>query len=370
VLRRQGAMQGMWTRCSLACTEAFSPRPVAPSVFVQELVHEAIPLTPGQQPPGSTAGIGAATVVSTGGHGGSVAETEAASGDGGGQTGRTLQDEESLFPSRPIILPDEMKGVLLLPSEVDSDSQSTAGPPEDMLSATSTGAAGGSSPSTPARGPSHTGSSKDGSSLSPENDSFSCSDTVRVAETSSRDPRSLRQVDPVIEVSEVLGAGLPSGLFGGCFAQWDSRRACEGVDFLEVEGRSPLPAASAQWSARLLRAGGVLCPRVPVFFDPSNAGGAEVWGPEACGALVVAERGAATFEEIALNAEVAGAAGLVVVDCTTSASWSRDVEMRQQGEPARKAPPVVPTILVPRCARDFLCDAVATEGLKAAIMRR
>lgn len=219
-------------------------------------------------------------------------------------------DEETLFPSRPSLLPDELKGVLLLPSEADSESTAS---PDDLVA--------GMVPVCTSHDESqHT-------SVAPASRSGSYCWDVSMA---------YREIPADVKghPSQVFGIGMPTmpmGLFAGCIAQRVEK--AEHMDFLEVEGQSPLATVSAEWSGRLVQAG-VLCPYAPVLFDPGNPGGAVVWGP-ARGAIVVAERGDASFEEIALNAEQA-------------------------------APPRVPAAMVPRCAQ--LCCG-GGKALRATIVR-
>merc|ERR1712110_1110921 len=89
----------------------------------------------------------------------------------------------------------------------------------------------------------------------------------------------------------------------------------EKVDYLDVENSDCLiKGNSADWSEKLLKEDGLLCSYARVFFDSANAGGTKPWSSEAHGAIVVALRGQASWEEMARNAESVGAVAVVVVD--------------------------------------------------------
>mmetsp|Transcript_82974 Transcript_82974/g.231504 ORF Transcript_82974/g.231504 Transcript_82974/m.231504 type:complete len:178 (-) Transcript_82974:104-637(-) len=140
------------------------------------------------------------------------------------------------------------------------------------------------------------------------------------------------------------------------------------VDFLEVEGEAPMATASADWTWSLVGPDGVACPSAPVVFDPKNVSGAERWGADAQGAIVVAQRGTCSFQAMVRCAEDAGAAALVVVD--NSEVWEGRIQMSLETGVAGfyLVPPRLPAVLVPRHAGELLCRE--RSGLRARIIRR
>lgn len=138
------------------------------------------------------------------------------------------------------------------------------------------------------------------------------------------------------------------------------------VDYLEVDGHEPIAGISADWSDRHLdrKGDGPLCQPAPLHFDSANSSGRSAWGQKARGAVVVALRGEVEFEVMARRAEASGASGLVIVD--NEDEWEDDWEMTQ--DDARRPPPAVPAVLVPKKCGELLCSG--REGLKASISRR
>lgn len=141
--------------------------------------------------------------------------------------------------------------------------------------------------------------------------------------------------------------------------------------FLEVDGLDPVAAIGADWNPKPAAADDSLpsasyrvedwsiCPRASVVFDPSNAAGAAPWGDSARGSIVVAMRGHVLFETLALHAEMAGAAALVIID--------NDDEDSKGWAKKRTVPPKTPTVIVPSSLRAALCER---QGSSAAIVCR
>mmetsp|Transcript_127866 Transcript_127866/g.368256 ORF Transcript_127866/g.368256 Transcript_127866/m.368256 type:complete len:305 (+) Transcript_127866:126-1040(+) len=235
--------------------------------------------------------------------------------------------EDSLFPTRAYLIPDELKGMLLLPSEADSESTSFA-EDDEIGDRTNT--------------------------ISPGHGT-------------------------VIEVLEVLGikqrpptsAGA-AGLFMSCLTPWATLPRVPVIDYVEVDGQpEPIAAVSAEWSrsSGADRRGGrsePLCRRTRALFDPENADGAGVWGTAALGMIVVAEGHGIVLQDIALNAEAAGAAGVIVVKGDSGEALPEVPATRRQA--SMQVSPRIPTVVVPSCHRELFCDANAE--LFVAIVRR
>jgi len=134
------------------------------------------------------------------------------------------------------------------------------------------------------------------------------------------------------------------------------------VDVVDIEGLDPIEALGSDWSDKLVGKGGLLCPRAPVVFDPSNRNGAVAWGPSARGAIVVAVRGVASFEEVALNAGASGARALIIVD--NEPRWKNNWVMTSDTGTS----PSVPTVLVPMKYGELMCGG--RPNMTAAISRR
>lgn len=134
------------------------------------------------------------------------------------------------------------------------------------------------------------------------------------------------------------------------------------VDYVEIDGQEPIEAISADWSDGLVSKVGALCQTAPILFDVSNASGTEVWGPAARGAIVVAVRGVAGFEEMTVNAASAGALALIVVD--NEARWKNNWLMTTD----TGKPPSVPAVLVSKEAAQIMCSG--SQDVMARIIRR
>lgn len=131
-------------------------------------------------------------------------------------------------------------------------------------------------------------------------------------------------------------------------------------DFLDIEGGKSFLAVSADWSA--VGAKGVLCHRAPLFFDAWNASGSNEWDPKARGCIVVARRGADSFEAITRSAENVGAVAVVILD--DQEEWEDDYDMALE---TAMAPPKIPAVLVSKQAEIVL---TGQEKLHASIVRR
>merc|ERR1712190_293734 len=131
-----------------------------------------------------------------------------------------------------------------------------------------------------------------------------------------------------------------------------------------------ISAASADWAWRFVGSDGQMCALAPVVFDPANPHGKRTWGSSAKGAIVVAHRGEATFEEMARSAEEAHAVALVVVDHGEEVCID-DVQMCLSSVGVGGFylfPPALPACLVPSSAAEVLCSGRA--NLRARIIRR
>lgn len=127
--------------------------------------------------------------------------------------------------------------------------------------------------------------------------------------------------------------------------------------YLELAGEPPVVCVNADWSVTL--AGGVLCHKSPIVHDPANADGGQVWGPLAKGIVVVSCRGDVQFEDMARNAEKAGAVGLVVVD--NEDIFEDDWVMTADALPY----PRLPTVLVPKRLGARLCHGLGARSLSS-----
>merc|ERR1712118_604980 len=108
--------------------------------------------------------------------------------------------------------------------------------------------------------------------------------------------------------------------------------------WLEIEGLPPMVAIEAKWNPKPLPESGVVCPERQVLFSTANETGSAPWGPEAKGMVVVALRGGtASFEEVALHAEAAGAAAVVLVD--NEDKWSTNWVIGRENPPTRQKQP-------------------------------
>lgn len=122
--------------------------------------------------------------------------------------------------------------------------------------------------------------------------------------------------------------------------------------YLEVEGLQPIAAIGADWNPKPGTTDPAVCALAPIVFETYNEAGATRWGPGARNGVVIAVKGHASFERMALHAEAAGAAALVIVDDETKSEKGCTVGRAQP--PERVAPPTTPTVVVPASAREAL----------------
>jgi hypothetical protein len=134
------------------------------------------------------------------------------------------------------------------------------------------------------------------------------------------------------------------------------------TDFVEIDGHQPIEAISADWSSKLIGKDRVLCSAASVHFDKSNALGLLRWSAAAHGKIVVAMRGAASFEEIAKNAEASGALAVIVVD--DRPVWKNNFSLTKDGG----STPRIPAVLVSKDYAHLLCSGC--NGKQASISRR
>lgn len=134
----------------------------------------------------------------------------------------------------------------------------------------------------------------------------------------------------------------------------------ERMDYLDIEGYDTFPAASAEWSKP--SATGLVCRRAPVTFDPWNVNGAKAWSKAASGTIVVARRGAESFETVTKNAQRAGALAVIFVDEEEPLDTSIELCL-ESSSPT----PIIPAIMVGKASEDPLCSG---RQLYASIIRR
>mmetsp|Transcript_92008 Transcript_92008/g.265474 ORF Transcript_92008/g.265474 Transcript_92008/m.265474 type:complete len:332 (+) Transcript_92008:120-1115(+) len=272
-------------------------------------------------------------------------------------------DEETLFPSRPTVLPDEMKGLLLLPSEADSESTTGWADASDQASDSGT-------PSPLASGGQDEGRGAIANIL----------EVVR---------HGVSGAGVWLADAALVGTG-ESVFFSGCMAahtaaktapeivpectprRYDSSLGGAPTLLVEVEGCSrPIPAKAAV--GRLARDGSTAsapstCDLARLHYDPSNAEGSTFWGAGADGAIVVVEHSEIAHQDVARNAETSGAVGVVIIsDHTREAGWT-EAEEAGPDEKALEVTFNLPMVLIPRSHRDRVCNL--EPGATAAIVCR